>query len=112
MALALVAVLVVLMAGYVRLHLPVQPAGVVACSEPRAREHLDALVGSAEGRARDAAAWDAWERGAPAGCADWGLSRMRADRRGPSVSFFDGRGGEYRLFRGSSGWVEYGWELP
>jgi hypothetical protein len=94
----------------VRLHLPVQPDDVVACSRPRAQEHLDAFPRGIDDRARDEAARDAWERGAPAACADFGLSRMRADERGPSVSFPDGRGGEYTLFLRESS--VYHWELP
>lgn len=74
---------------------------VVACSEPRAQAHLRAL---------DHMPRDEWTRQAPAACADWGLSRMRADPRGPAVIYPDGRGGEHwRFLRGSP---SYRWELP
>lgn len=112
LAIAWVGVLVALIAGFMRLHLPVQPADVVACSEPRAREHVDAYPRRTEDRARDRAALDAWLRGAPAGCADFGLSRMRTDVRGPSVSFPDGRGGEYTMWALEPREYSYRWELP
>jgi hypothetical protein len=114
LAIALAGVVVALMAGFMRLHLPVQPADVVACSEPRALEHVDAYPRHTGDHERDRAARDAWVRGAPAGCADFGLSRMRAEVGGPCVSFPDGRGGEHTIWLlGRNEYSKaYRWELP
>lgn len=111
LAFALVAVAVVLTAGYARLHLPVQPVDAVACSEARAREHLRAYP---RGEPRDAAL--EWARGAPRACTDWGLAPIVADEASasPALGFADGRGGMYWLYARSPTEVArtYLWELP
>lgn len=107
--LACVGVVVVLTAGFARLHAPIQPSDAVACSQERARVYVKTLPEPVkfdeedDREARDArleaygeALRDAAGR-APFACTDWGLSRMRVDPSGPCVLFDDGRGGTYRL---------------
>ncbi|MCA9658325.1 MAG: hypothetical protein KC486_08275 [Myxococcales bacterium] len=111
LALALVAVAVVLTAGYARLHVPVQPADAVACTEARARDHLDAYPRPSS---RDAAL--EWARSAPRACTDWGLAPIKAEEgsTSPALAFTDGRGGMYWLYARSPSDIvrTYLWELP
>jgi hypothetical protein len=109
---AFAAIAATLAAGFVRLHLPVQPADAVACSEARAREHLRAYPDrkAFDDRESFKEAVAAWARGAPAACTDWGLSRMRADPESDALIFADGRGGVYWVRHGYP--LSYGWEVP
>jgi hypothetical protein len=100
-------------AGFVRLHLPVQPANAIACSEARAREHLRGFPdwrAHGEDRERYQAAVAEWARRTPAACTDWGLSRMHADPWFRSLRFPDGRGGQYAV-QGEYP-MGYSWEVP
>lgn len=105
-AVAILTVAVVLTAGFMRLHTPVQPADAAACSEARAREYLRAAPSSTRHPAHDA-----WVQGAPRACTDFGLSRLRPHPHGHAVGFADGHGGAYWVRR-QPGDVSYVWELP
>lgn len=115
-AAALVGAGSVLLAGFVRLHVPVQPAGADACSEARAREFLrnvpiDVDLRDEEERAygprRSPAAELARAEGlanaaeaVPYACNDWGLQRMRFEpeqENGPCVDYDDGYGIRYEV---------------
>lgn len=104
----------ILVAGFVRLHLPLQPADAVACSEARAREflrtvpiqldlHDDERDGDERWRPRpDTAVYAESLRLAaesvPYACTEWGLRRMRFDPapyEGPCVEFDDANGGTH-----------------
>jgi len=111
LAVALLGTAVVLTAGYMRLHAPVQPEDAVTCSEARAAAHLRAFPRPENPELRDIEQ-GRWERDAPAACTDWGLARMSATREGPAIGFADGHGGMHwiRGVEGSS--RSYTWELP
>ena len=106
----------VLLAGFVRLHAPVQPADADACSEARAREFLrtvpiDVDLRDDEERAygprRSPAAEAARAEGlalaagaVPYACNDWGLQRMHFEpdhEYGPCVDYDDGYGVRYEV---------------
>lgn len=104
-----------LLAGFVRMHAPVQPGGALACSEARAREFLRTVPIWLD--LRDDEAEDGWglSPGAaavraeglrlaaeevPYACFDWGLQRMRfepEDVDGPCVTYDDGAGARYKV---------------
>ncbi|MEZ4454388.1 MAG: hypothetical protein R3B09_33360 [Nannocystaceae bacterium] len=108
---AFLGVAVALVAGYARLHAPVQPDDVVACSAARAREHLRGGPRPVDFVTPRGPEHDAWEERVPAACTDWGLAPMRADRHG-AIGFPDGRGGTYWAHRRGLEPLVYAWELP
>lgn len=116
LAVAVLGTGLMLLAGFVRLHFPVQPRDAVACSEARAREFLrtapidfefdrddpdyDYMYPSPAATAYYEEALRIAEETLPRACTDWGLFRMRFDRhgyRGPCVEFDDALGGSYRM---------------
>ncbi|MCB9569287.1 MAG: hypothetical protein H6710_19090 [Myxococcales bacterium] len=107
LVIAFVGVGVALAAGYTRLHAPVQAADAFACSEARAREYVRAYPFG-----RGDAEREAWARGAPASCADWGLGRMEVPGSSPVVGFADGSGGYLWVRGGEFPSQTYLWELP
>jgi len=96
-----------LFAGFVRLHVPIQPADAVACSEARAREFLRTAPIGYNFREDESQEWYsspatvAVEEEAlriahaavPYACADWGLRRMRFDPYRTCLEYEDGLGG-------------------
>ncbi len=106
-----------LVAGFVRLHVPLQPADAVACSEARAREFLRTAPIDLDFRDDERADHERWRaspataavraehlrlaaEAVPNACSEWGLRRMRFDpdaHDGPCVEFDDALGGTYRL---------------
>lgn len=117
LAFALLGTGLMLFAGFVRLHFPVQPRDSVACSQERAREFLRTVPidfnfdrddpdyyyeddPSPATVAFHDEAFRLAEEAVPYACTDWGLRRMRFDRwgyRGPCVEFDDALGGSYRM---------------
>lgn len=114
-ALPLLGAGLILVAGFVRLHVPLQPADAVACSEARAREFLRTAPIDLDLRDDERADHERWTpspataaaraeslrlaaESVPHACTEWGLRRMRFDPdhyEGPCVEFDDGLGGTH-----------------
>lgn len=117
------AVAAIVYAGFVLLHLPVQPPGVVECSDTRAKAFLASLPPKPEWvQGESDRSWEgikAWKEAVeatepPSGCADWGLSRMIVrvqDFDEPCVAFPDGVGGRYARCAGQD-YLYHSYEWP